>query len=698
MTLGPSDTDADARPARKPKPVRPRAVPPSAVPPKAVRPKAVRPKAGRPKVVRSAKAAGPTTSVPPKPTTVETQADPLIGKTIGRCRLLHLVGVGRTARVYAAHYEALDDTVAIKILRDEVARNPVLVERFQSEARAIAKVDNENVLKIYDVGTTEDGLYYMVVELLEGEEIFELLQREERVEPMDALRIVRQAANGLAAAHGHGLVHRDVKPQNLFLLEDGTVKVVDFGLATGVDEKDERVGTPHYMAPEVCEHAKAETASDIYGLGITLFHLLTGQPPYAGKDIKGIMRAHIAGEPLRPERAVPGLAKDIGEVVRHLTKRDPLMRPTALEVVEELDHIGGKALRQKESLKKRRHRSRARSAVARRERAGKSAPAVAAIVGALAVVGIIIAIATSGSGGGDTGPESDREATPDPGPTVEPARVVPVETPDAKKAREEAMALRARIQEGQDALTRAEQWARENWHAPADTEAVLAKYAYVKEKWKDTAPGDEAKRRITEIKAKRLHPHPDRKWTSADELAVVRESWRIAQPKVEERIAAHDYLAARELVPAPISDETGSLSRELDFWREFTKQLVAYRQALQRDVVNLPEDERNVTTPDGEGVVQRVTAEGFVVKLANAIRTYGWSQLGDAAIADLGMRTFSGKEADLLILQVAFTFAHKLKDPFWDVQLEFGVTPGSGAYDLLNKNYKQRFEAWAQGR
>ena len=132
-----------------------------------------------------------------------------------------------------------------------------MVEKFATEARAIAKIDNENVLKIYDVGL-EGEQHFLVMELLDGESILDLITREGRLEPLDALRVARQAANGLAAAHAQGIIHRDVKPENLVLLEDGTVKLVDFGLAVGDDAGSQRVGTPHYMAPEICEDGQAE--------------------------------------------------------------------------------------------------------------------------------------------------------------------------------------------------------------------------------------------------------------------------------------------------------------------------------------------------------------------------------------------------------------------------------------------------------
>jgi serine/threonine-protein kinase len=184
--------------------------------------------------------------------------DPLIGKVLGRCLLEAKIGQGRTASVYRARHQALDATVAVKVLSLAAASIPEIRESFMTEARAIAKIDNENVIKVYDVGE-EGGRHFLVMELLEGESILDLVQREGPMEVMDALRVVRQAANGLAAAHGRGIIHRDVKPQNLVLLEDGTVKVVDFGLAAAEESGAKRVGTPHYMPPEVCEAGQATT-------------------------------------------------------------------------------------------------------------------------------------------------------------------------------------------------------------------------------------------------------------------------------------------------------------------------------------------------------------------------------------------------------------------------------------------------------
>jgi len=706
-TPSPSDDRGDApqpkkpvRPKRPVKATQPKAVKPAAPAPRkappakavkptapaAVRPAAARPAAARPapaKPSRATKATPPAR--PPQATPAEAPPpdaqDPLIGQVVGRCRIEELIGLGRTARVYRAHYEALDDVVAIKILRAEVAKNPLLVERFHSEARAIAKLDNENILKIYDVGTTDAGQHYMVVELLEGEEILDLIQREDHIDAMDALRIVRQAANGLGAAHGMGLVHRDIKPQNLFLREDGTVMVVDFGLAAPIDNTSERVGTPHYMAPEVCKSGTAETASDIYGLGIVLYHLLTGQPPYAGKDIPGILKAHMRGEPLRPERrgAVP---KDVGEVVRSLTKHDPLMRPTAAELVERLDAIGGKELRQKESLRKRPGRSRARSAVARRERASKGTPAVALILGAVVILGGLIAVLATG---GDDTPPSESGSTTDssagaPKKTSGSSTFAkPEETPAERAARENRLADVKRQKEGQEALERAEAWARENWHVPDDTEAVIAKYRYVRDRFKNTKAGDEAKLRVKMIGQKTRHPHPDREWTTVDAVAEARTLWKKARPKVEAQIAALDFDGARSLLPPPVSDEGGRLARELDFWRTYITHLVEYRKAAIREITNIAQSEREIRTPGGDGTIRRISPTVIEVQVGHKTHKYSWADVGP----------FSDN-ADLLILQLAFTYAYML-DAFWDAQLELGSASGARTHARMTKAYEKRY-------
>lgn len=626
--------------------------------------------------------------------------DPLAGRMLGRCKLMERIGLGRTAYVYKAHYAALDDVVAVKILREEAAAIPELVEKFHSEARVLARIDNENVLKIYDVGT-QDGLHYMVVELLEGEEVLDLIQREEQVDSTDALRIIRQAANGLAAAHGQGLIHRDVKPQNLFLLEDGTVKVMDFGLAASLEDGSSRVGTPHYMAPEVCESGQAEPASDIYGLGITLYHLLVGQPPYAGRDVKRILQAHIQADALRPERHVPSLPRDVGDLLRQLCKRDPLLRPTAAQAIEAMDRIGGQALKQKDTLKdsRRRRVGRARAAVARRARAQRPAPMLAIVLGAVGmlVVGVIL------FGGGEEGPPAPpaRVASGPVGPeAVAPAAAsdVPAATVSKATAEEEAERAAAQLKleeetEAREAFARARQYAIETWKTDVDTEAVIEKYRYITARWKDSEAGKEAKELVRKIKAQEIHPHPERTFAPAEAVQEAKESWEVTLPKILEMVQRHEYLQARQLVPANVADATGLLTRDLEFWRGHLERLERFKSALGRAVPKLDPPERTLTTPSGPGIVQSMDSIDVSVKVGGETVRLPWSTFKPRALARLAQRALREDATESKLLRMAFCYAHRLEDEFWEADLDLGASSDRGPFSEAQRVYTDRWNS-----
>ncbi len=645
-------------------------------------------------------ARGPGRGAGGPPRVVGTGPDPLAGRTLGRCRLIERVGMGRTALVYKAHYAALDDVVAVKILRDEAAALPELVEKFHSEARVLARIDNENVLKIYDVGT-QDDLHYMVVELLEGEEVLDLIQREERIEVTDALRIIRQAANGLAAAHAQGLIHRDVKPQNLFLLEDGTVKVMDFGLAARLEDGSSRVGTPHYMAPEVCETGQAELASDIYGLGVTLYHLLVGQPPYAGKDVKQILQAHIQGEPLRPERHVPGLPREVADLLRLLTKRDALLRPTAAQAIEALDRIGGRALQQKDTLKhsRRRRVSRARMAVARRARGQRQVPAIALVLGLVGAVGLAFLLLggdepPKGPGPAPAGtPPSEAVATGADTPVNVPVAVESRPSAEEEAARAEAQRKLAEEAEGREALERARRYARETWTTDEHTDAVVEKYRYVATRYKDTEAGKEARDLVRRIRAREVHPHPERAYAAEETVAEVRARWEAALPRIREHVARHDYLGARDLVPAAVADASGQLTLELTFWREHLDRLQRFKHELGRAVVRLDEAERTLTTPDGPGVVQGMDPLNVTLKVGTRVVRLGWDAFPARALARLAQRALAEGGAETKLLRMAFAFAHRLENEFWEADLDLGASADRAPQAAAQRAYTDRWEA-----
>lgn len=276
-------------------------------------------------------------------TNPEMFKDPLIGKTLGKCKIRRLIGEGQTAVVFEALFEPLNRTVAIKVLQQHMTKVPAVLKVFQQEGRAVAALDHENVIKIFDVGE-DQGYHYIVLELLRGRDLLKVLSQggEEGLPTTEVLGYIRQAAAGLDAAHRKNLVHRDIKPQNLVLEPDGKLKIVDFGLAAEARGAyaGGRLGTPHYMSPEQCRGEHAVPNSDIYSLGITFYHLLAGYPPFAGMQTKEeIIAEHLKGRRLEVEKARADIPRPVADLIRKMTRMDPASRPSAREVTEIIDRI-----------------------------------------------------------------------------------------------------------------------------------------------------------------------------------------------------------------------------------------------------------------------------------------------------------------------------------------------------------------------
>jgi serine/threonine protein kinase len=235
----------------------------------------------------------------PTPGDAPTGADPLIGRILRGCQIDRKLGEGGMGAVYHARQLSLDRSVAIKVLPPELARNSNFIQRFEREAKSLARINHANILQIYDFGDDPQlGIYFMVIEYVDGWDLGEVLRRQPTLSQIETLDIIRQALLGLEQANEKDVIHRDIKPDNLMIATSGLCKVSDFGLAKGSPSDSEvtsvgvRVGTPAFMSPEQCDGADVDSRSDVYNLGCTASLMLTGRLPYDGETPFSIMLKH----------------------------------------------------------------------------------------------------------------------------------------------------------------------------------------------------------------------------------------------------------------------------------------------------------------------------------------------------------------------------------------------------------------------
>src|SRR5213595_1065675 len=222
----------------------------------------------------------------------------VVGELIaGRYELEELVGSGGMSSVYRAHDKLLERTVALKILHEQFTRDDDYVERFRREARAVAQLAHPNIVTVIDRGE-QDGRQFIVFEYIDGMNLKELMAEEGPLSPREAIELALQVARGLSFAHDQGLVHRDVKPQNVILDADGRAKVTDFGIAHAVDVDGMTItgtimGTSNYIAPEQARGQPVDEQTDVYSLGCVLYELLAGRPPYVGDNFVTVAMQHV---------------------------------------------------------------------------------------------------------------------------------------------------------------------------------------------------------------------------------------------------------------------------------------------------------------------------------------------------------------------------------------------------------------------
>jgi serine/threonine protein kinase len=246
---------------------------------------------------------------------------------VSRYELEELCGSGGMSSVYRAHDRLLERTVALKILHEHFMRDDAYVERFRREARAVAQLTHPNIVTVIDRGE-QDGRQFIVFEYVDGMNLKELVERDGPLSPREAIELALQIARGLAFAHEHGLVHRDVKPQNVLLDGDGRAKVTDFGIAHAVDREGMTItgtimGTSNYISPEQARGEPVDEQSDIYSLGCVLYELLTGEVPFDGDNFVAVAMRHV-NDPVPSVGDVrPDVPPHLEWTVRRAMAKDP---------------------------------------------------------------------------------------------------------------------------------------------------------------------------------------------------------------------------------------------------------------------------------------------------------------------------------------------------------------------------------------
>lgn len=247
-----------------------------------------------------------------------------------RYQLIKKIGIGGMADVYLAQDTLLEREVAIKILRGELSSDPIHLMRFKREANAASEITHPNIVEIYDIGQA-DGQHYIVMEMVKGQTLKKLIQQRGALDLDEALVIMKQIMSGLSEAHKHNIVHRDIKPQNILIKDDGSVKIADFGIAraqgaTQLTQVDSVMGSVHYMAPETARGESATTQSDLYSAGIVFYELLVGDVPFKGDAPMQVALKHMKDDLPSIREFNPQLPQSVENIITKATAKNKLFR------------------------------------------------------------------------------------------------------------------------------------------------------------------------------------------------------------------------------------------------------------------------------------------------------------------------------------------------------------------------------------
>ncbi|RKG58860.1 serine/threonine protein kinase [Corallococcus sp. AB011P] len=284
------------------------------------------------------------TQVMRPPSRVSTPPDPLLGSQLGEFVVQERIGAGGMGVVYRAVHPLIGKQVAIKVMRIEMVSQQQ-VQRLLVEARAVNAVRHPGIIDIFGFGTLPDERPYVIMELLQGRALSDFVRAKRPMDLESVVWVMDQMLSALSAAHRAGVVHRDLKPPNVFIVEapstPAAVKLVDFGIAKLMESRDKPltaddmvIGTPEFMAPEQIRGDTVGPATDLYAVGVLMFQLLTGVRPFQGESVQ-VMFAHLEQAPPLPSSRLPGLPQEVDALVLHLLAKNPASRPPSAEAVRE---------------------------------------------------------------------------------------------------------------------------------------------------------------------------------------------------------------------------------------------------------------------------------------------------------------------------------------------------------------------------
>lgn len=283
------------------------------------------------------------------------RSEPVLPEKIGPYRIVRKLGAGGMGAVFEGLHEAIERRVAIKVLHSRYSHDPDTAKRFINEARAVNRIDHPGVVQVSDTGQLPDGGAYIVMELLQGEALSKRIHRNAPLPAGEVIDLTIQIAAALAAAHERGIIHRDLKPDNIMVVPDRQMptgertKVLDFGIAKLAQEQEKgslrthtnsMLGTPYYMSPEQAQgSAKVDHKTDVYALGIIVFEMLTGKPPFSGEGLGELIVKHMSTPPPPLAEHAPDSPPELNQLVARLLEKDRTKRPTMVELGELLESM-----------------------------------------------------------------------------------------------------------------------------------------------------------------------------------------------------------------------------------------------------------------------------------------------------------------------------------------------------------------------